>query len=268
MSGLQAGSTYHYRLVATNGEGTTDGADMTFTLKAPPTATTGAAVSISTEGATLNGTVDPNGSETHYHFEYGPTASYGTSTPETGAGSGTSGQAESGAVTGLTPSTTYHFRIVASSAAGTSYGKDESFTTKSSAGPVQAELEAMATTDPFNATTSAVSNYKEKWTALPWDGTSSPKGEDTSNGWDPVAAFPSVAGASYGPTVSDLGSGSAVEATMQTNPGVAERYFSVWLDLPGSPTGKAGYQLKFYDSATNKYTRSAWSSGAKVARRC
>jgi DNA-binding beta-propeller fold protein YncE len=264
LSGLQAGATYHYRLVATNGEGTTDGADMSFTLKAPPTATTGAAGSISTEGATLNGTVAPNGSETRYHFEYGPTTSYGTSTPETGAGSGTSGQAEASVVTGLTPSTTYHFRIVASSAAGTTYGEDGSFTTRSSAGPVQAELEAMATTDPFNATTSAVSNYKEKWTALPWDGTSSPKGEDRSNGWGPVAAFPSVAGASYGPTVSDLGTGSAVEATMQTGPGVAERYFSLWLDLPSPPSAKAGYQLKFYDSAANKYTVSLvkWIGGS------
>jgi len=54
---------YHFRLVAQNSAGTTDGADQTFTTAAAsaPAMVTGAASGISAKAATLNGTVDPNG---------------------------------------------------------------------------------------------------------------------------------------------------------------------------------------------------------------
>jgi hypothetical protein len=47
-----------------------------------PTAVTGQATNISTSGATLNGTVNPNGSQVRdCHFDYGTTTSYGSSVP-------------------------------------------------------------------------------------------------------------------------------------------------------------------------------------------
>lgn len=92
-------------------------------------ATTESATGVTMTGATLNGSVNPEGEETKYYFEYGKTVSYGKTTAEESAGSGASGVKESKAITGLEPSTTYHFRIVATNTTGTAYGKDETFIT-------------------------------------------------------------------------------------------------------------------------------------------
>ncbi len=66
----------------------------------PPEASTSAASSITEEQATLNGTVNPKGTTTHYHFQYGTTTAYGSSTSEGNAGSSTSSVPESATVTG------------------------------------------------------------------------------------------------------------------------------------------------------------------------
>jgi hypothetical protein len=95
----------------------------------PPVATTGPASGVTQTQITLNGTVNPWGSDTHYHFEYGTTAGYGSSTASGDAGSGASVVAESATVPGLQPGTTYHYRLVASNEGGTGYGADEVFTT-------------------------------------------------------------------------------------------------------------------------------------------
>jgi hypothetical protein len=94
-----------------------------------PRVTTDAATTLSSAGATLNGTVNPNGNATTYYFEYGPSKAYGTKTAVVNAGSGNAKQPASQPVSGLTASTTYHFRLVATNAAGTTTGKDRAFTT-------------------------------------------------------------------------------------------------------------------------------------------
>ena len=85
-----------------------------------PKATTEAATGVTETGATLQGTVNPEGLSTTYQFEYGKTTSYGTKVPTTAksAGSGTSGVAVSEAIAGLEAGTTYHYRVVATSGAG------------------------------------------------------------------------------------------------------------------------------------------------------
>ena len=103
------------------GNGTPDGA---FALHVAPTVTTGSASSVTEVGATLNGTVNPQGLEAKYYFEYGETESYGSKTAEASAGAGESKVEESKAVTGLTLGTTYDFRIVATNADGTTYGNN------------------------------------------------------------------------------------------------------------------------------------------------
>lgn len=97
-----------------------------------PTAETEAAASVTTSGAILQGVVNPKTQETTYHFEYGKTTSYGTNVPvpSGNAGYGTSPVKESYPLTTLEQSTTYHFRIVATSPLGNIYGKDHEFTTK------------------------------------------------------------------------------------------------------------------------------------------
>jgi hypothetical protein len=94
-----------------------------------PNASTGGVSSVSYAAATLNGSVGPQGQETNYVFQYGPTRSYGSQTPLSPAGNGTKTIKVSQPVSGLQPLTTYHYRIVASSPAGTTKGQDRTFTT-------------------------------------------------------------------------------------------------------------------------------------------
>jgi len=94
-----------------------------------PTLTTNSATSVSSNSATLNGTVNPNGVSTTYYFEYGTTTSYGTSTTSTSAGSGTSAVSVSASISDLAPNTTYHYRLAAVNSMGTFYGNDKTFST-------------------------------------------------------------------------------------------------------------------------------------------
>jgi hypothetical protein len=98
-------------------------------LAVPPTVVTKAASPVGSVEATLNGTVTPNGIATNFYFEYGTTKSYGSKTSETFAGSGLSSLPVKATVKALSPATTYHFRVVAKNASGTSVGADETFTT-------------------------------------------------------------------------------------------------------------------------------------------
>jgi len=135
ITGLNPSTTYHFRIKASNSLGTSYGDDKTFTtdpLFPEPTVTTGSATSVTAVSVTLNGTVNPNGGSTDYHFEYGTTTSYGSTTTSTSAGSETSEISVDASLTGLYPNTTYHYRVVATNSTGTSYGDDENFTTNSS----------------------------------------------------------------------------------------------------------------------------------------
>jgi len=103
-----------------------------------PAVTTGAATGITSSGATLNGTVNPEGQASTYQFEYGTTTGYGSVSPATpgSAGSGSSPVPESAALSGLAASTTYHYRLNATNATGTTHGSDQQFTTAASGGGV------------------------------------------------------------------------------------------------------------------------------------
>ena len=132
LTGLTPGTTYHYRLVATNGGGTTRGADGVFTTASAPVAISGAAKGVTVTSATLNGWVDPNGRATSWYFEYGTSARYGSKTSTKSVGSGTTAMGVSAALSSLATGRLYHYRLVATSDAGTSRGADRTFST---AGP-------------------------------------------------------------------------------------------------------------------------------------
>jgi hypothetical protein len=91
---------------------------------APPTVATGAATA-----TTIGGSVNPNQRATSYHFDFGATDAYGSSTPTENLPAGNSPVGVSADLSGLAPSTTYHYRLVASNADGLSNGADQTFTT-------------------------------------------------------------------------------------------------------------------------------------------
>ena len=135
-SNLTVNTSYQYRVIATNPGGTSTGSTANFTtLPKPPAVTTGTASSVTATTAVLNATVNPNGSEVGAcTLEYGLTADYGSSaTCSPPPGSGSSPEAVSASIAGLSAHATYHFRVVASNAGGTGYGSDEAFSTRGTA---------------------------------------------------------------------------------------------------------------------------------------
>jgi hypothetical protein len=101
----------------------------------PPDATTGGASNVAQTTATIAGTVNPQGFATTYHFEYGTSTSYGLQTGDQDAGDGTAAVDVHADLTGLTSDTTYHYRVVATNAAGVTRGADHTLRTTQPLGP-------------------------------------------------------------------------------------------------------------------------------------
>jgi hypothetical protein len=95
----------------------------------PPTAETIDATEITTQSAKLNAFVNANGIEANAYFQFGLDANYGNATPVQHVGSSSLTLRVTDIISGLTAGTIYHFRVVASNVAGTTYGSDKSFTT-------------------------------------------------------------------------------------------------------------------------------------------
>lgn len=133
LTGLTTGTTYYFRVNISNVNGSNSGEIRSFTPSAAPTISTGSA-STSGTSATLNGTVNPNGSTlTSLRFTYSTSATLvsdtATATVTPYAYSGASNNSFSYVLSGLNASTTYYYRAVATNSIGTSQGTIQSFTT-------------------------------------------------------------------------------------------------------------------------------------------
>jgi NHL repeat/WD40-like Beta Propeller Repeat len=138
-------SITHFRLVASNKNGSSHGIDRQ--LRAPGPGLHGASVTeVTSESATFHATIDPNSAPTSYFFQYGTSSAYGESVPVPpvflGEGSGDQ-QSEPEPVSHLLASTTYHYRVVAISETSPGHseqfpGPDQTFITNASANATSA----------------------------------------------------------------------------------------------------------------------------------
>lgn len=121
---------------------------------AAPEAVTSGVQNVGPGNATLVGTVDANGEQTTYFFEYGKTRTYGSRTPDAAAGRATSRRRVTAPAEGLEANTVYHFRIVARNASGVSSGADRTFRTKRQ--PLGLQISAAPNPVVFGAATTVV----------------------------------------------------------------------------------------------------------------
>ena len=116
-----------------------------------PTVSTGTVANVTPQSVTLVGKIRPNGAQTTYLFQYGPTTLYGSATPVATAGNGTAAVTVTANISGLAPSTPYHFRLIAHNRNGTVDGIDRAFKTR--AQPLGLTLAATPNPVPFGRPT-------------------------------------------------------------------------------------------------------------------
>jgi hypothetical protein len=132
-SATVAGQSYSYYVVVhlTSGATVTSNtvsATAPTNCAVPATVTTLAATNISSSGATMNGSVNPNGLSTTVWFQWGTTTALGQNTGSATT-TGTTAASWSSTFSGLAQNATIFYRIAAQNSAGTSYGSTLSFTT-------------------------------------------------------------------------------------------------------------------------------------------
>lgn len=213
LANLTPGTTYYFRVAAQNTEGTSKGAIESFKPSQIPSATTNAAT-FTSRSATLNGSVNPNGLETNYWFVWGtdpnlpdPGSTFEETLPKAIAAGTFAAQPVDAPLSGLNPSTTYYFGVVASNAEGEAQGAIRNFTTS---------LSPTVTTNPatFNSPTSAVLK-----------GDANPNGYATT-AWFEYGTDPSMNSFSITSPPAQLGSGSTAVPFNATIPvGLYQTYY-------------------------------------------
>lgn len=196
----------------------------------PPGVTSAAATNVSSGGATLNGTVNPNGQDTSYAFDWGSTTSYGHESPFTSTGAGTTAQSVSAAIAGLSPATTYHFRAIAKSAAGTTTGGDEALTTAAAKPAVPAP----------SASTGGASQLSDSSVRV--NGSLNPKGQATTYFFQ----YGTTTGYGLQTRPVDAGSGTSNEAVHAVLSGLTARttyHYRLVAEDAGGPAYGADHTL-------------------------
>ena len=126
---LDAGE-HRFEVTARDAAGNRSAAVHDWTVTLQPAATTGGAREIGTVAATVEGSLQPGPHPAVAYFEFGPDTTYGSRTPAVPTGT-RSAEAE---LTGLSPATAYHYRLVVTTCGGcgpgTGRGADATLTTR------------------------------------------------------------------------------------------------------------------------------------------
>jgi hypothetical protein len=194
----------------------------------PPTVVTGGASNVTPAGADVAGTVNPNGTATSYTFEYGPSTSFGSISPVLSAGSGSSAASVSTSLTGLAATTTYYYRLVATSSAGTTFGPVAAFAT---AREPQAPVAVTGAASGVTTTTASVA------------GQVNPEGQPAAFAieYGPTTSFGSLS------TVTELDDAVALEDVTATLSGLSPDTTYYYRVVAGNATGTAvGAVMTFF----------------------
>jgi hypothetical protein len=137
VTGLRAGTTYHFRLLAASGTSSVAGSDVTFTTPGVtppaallPTVSTGTASATDAHDATLTGAVGPSAVPVRYYFEVGTGVPYVLRTIPGQLPAATAARTVSAPLSGLQGGRTYHYRLVVEGEGGElAAGKDATLNT-------------------------------------------------------------------------------------------------------------------------------------------
>lgn len=258
LTGLEPNREYEVRLVARGAAGK-DVASVvrTFTTATQvPFAHTRDASPRTDTTARLNGYINPRNSATTYYFEWGPTDAYGNRVPASegaDAGSGGGQVLASQEIGGLQPGTTYSYRLVAENAAGTAYGEERTFTTRSAAEmvPQVRGIELVTSQDKGNQNAGGFigkAGQRVLW-ATPTGAPGSSQGKDamflaerTPTRWNSQSLLP--------PGDRLLSEGERAYALLTTSPDYSKLIFQVG----EAAEGGAGDEISFvrYDRSTGE----------------
>lgn len=208
-----------------------------------PTVYTNAATDILETTATLNATINPNGSSTTYYFEIGTTTSYGTTLANSAVLSGSADIDVNDNVTDLISNTTYHYRIVAANDGGTSYGEDQTFTTE-----VSSQQEPTVTTNAATNITSSSATFN---------------GLVNPNGLNTTYSFEYGFTTSYGNTIStgtELIGTSNQNVTANVSGLIANTIYHYRLTATNSAGTTYGADIQFTTSDSQDLADLAWKT--------
>ena len=219
-----------------------------------PTATTSSSSSITSTTATVGGSANPNGADTHVWFEYSTNSSMigSISTAQQDIGSGGGSVGVSANLSGLAASTTYYFQIFASNSVGTNSGAILSFTTG-------------AVPQPPTVSTNTASSITSATAAL--NGTANPNGLDT-HVWFLYSTNSSMSG-SISTAQQDIRSGNSsvgVSANLSGLAGSTTYYFQV--RASNSAGTSTGVIFSFVTAATPQAPSVSTSTASSITSYC
>ena len=208
LSGLSAGTTYYFRTVGTNSQGSTTNNTLTFTTTTPlPTVTTTNASYVTAYTASLNGYVTPNGIDTSVYFEWGDRSDLlALSSSNQPIGNGTNSLLNWASIGSLAPDSTYFFRIVAVTTNGSSTNKTYGATLNFKTLPVKPIVTTLGVTNATStaATLQGAVNPNGNPTSFYFEYGSSPSygsttgTQDVGNGTDSVSLTAALTGLASG----------------------------------------------------------------------